>query len=669
MNLFTKLFLVGASALLARQASAQVLLDNFENTRLVAYPNNSGALTQTAANPGSNAVNSSSTCASYGRNAGVQYDYLVIKPSTGANFANVSDYSAGTKRISMKFRSPAAGVRIELVLQNSPKSNTNIYPNGKYAGDFVATTTVANAWETLTFTFTAAAAGNFDPSVGATDIDQMTMLIAPNTNDGATYYIDDINGPEAATGGTNPTGQPVASILLDNFETTRLLAYPNTSGALTQTAANPAANAVNSSPTCASYGRNAGVQYDYLVLLPSAAPNHFGNVSDFSAGTQRISVKFYSPAAGVPVQLVLQNSPKSNTNIYPNGKYAGDFNATTTVANAWETLTFTFAAGTAGNFDPTVTANDVDQMTMLIAPNTNGGATYYIDDVMGPDYIRSTTPPTGVAVSQLYDNYEGTRAIKYIAYKTSGGFTRDTLNNVNPAPAANPSAHVMRYTRSTNQYDALVVHPMGAALADVTPFRANTLHMTMKVFSPAPGILFQITLQDSTVANGANYPAGRNSEYQATTTATNAWETLTFNFTNSPSTTPSTGLNEIVLLIAPGTTDMRKVYIDDWTGPSLVGYTPTATRAITSVDAAFAPVYPNPTHGVAHLPVNLVKTANVSLAVYDMMGRRVQDVITNQTRPAGQHTLDVNTAPLAPGLYTCRLVVNGVVMTRPLSVQ
>ena len=456
--------------------------------------------------------------------------------------------------------------------------------------------------------------------------------------------------------------QASAQTLYDNFEATRIVSYPTVQGVFTQNAANPGSNTVNSSPTCALYTRDGGQQYAVIVVKPNNAV--MANVSAYAAGTKRISVKFRSPAVGVTVQAVLQNSVKSNTNMYPNGKFGGDFNAVTTVANAWETLTFTYTAAGAGNFDPTVLPSDVDQMVLLVAPNSNNAATYYLDDLMGPELLAG--PTSTLAVSQLYDNYQGTRAIKYIAYKSSGGLRVDTLN---PAPSAiNNSTRVARYTRSTNQYDALVVQPRGAALADVTNFKNNTLRMTMKVFSPAPGIPFQITLQDSTVANGSNYPAGRNSEYLATTTATNAWEILTFNYANTPSATPNTGLNEIVLLIAANTFTRRKVYLDDWTGPSLVGFV-SATRAVQTTSAAFAPAFPNPTSGLTQLPFSLQKPAVVSLAVYDNVGRRVAQVLNNESRPAGEFTAELNAARLTPGLYTLRLTVDGVALARSLSVH
>ena len=453
-----------------------------------------------------------------------------------------------------------------------------------------------------------------------------------------------------------------AQTLYDNFETTRLVSYPVTQGTFNQAAANPGTNAVNGSSTCALYTRDGGQQYAVIVVKPNNG--RMADVSTYAAGTKKISVKFRSPAVGVVVQAVLQNSTKSNTNKYPNGKFGGDFTATTTVANAWETLTFTYAAASMGNFDPTVLATDIDQMVLLVAPNSNNASTYYLDDLTGPELI--TGPTSTLAVRQLYDNFDGIRAIKYIAPKTSGGLKVDTLN---PAPSApNISARVARYTRSTNQYDVLVVQPQGAPLADVSNFKNNTLHMTLKVLSPAPGILFQITLQDSTVAGPSNYPAGRNSEYTATTTATNAWETLTFNHVNTPSATPNTGLNEIVLLISPNTTTKRKVYLDDWTGPSLMGFV-SAARTVKTATAAFAPAYPNPTSGATQLPYTLLQPAVVSLTVFDNLGRRVAQVLDNQSRPAGQFTAVLNAAALAPGLYTCRLTVDGVALTRILNVQ
>lgn len=475
MNTFTKVLFTAGLALVGRTVAAQVLYDNFETTRIVSYNYVDGALDQAANNPGSSTANSSTKCGKYDRSA-AQYAVITITPTASpSKMANVSAYSAGTKTISMKFRSPGTGTAVQIVLQNKAKVANN-YPNGNYAGTFNATTTVAaNMWQTLTFAFTAGGAGSFDPTVTATDVDQMVILVAPNTTTPTTFYLDDLMGPELVTAtATTP-------VLLDDFETNRQLNYPTIQGTLNQAAANPGSSTANGSSTCASFIRDGSQQYATIVLVPKNG--RFVDVSGYASGTQRLSMKFRSPAVGTAVQLVLQNRTKTANN-YPNGNYAGTFNATTTVANAWETLQFTFTAGGGGSYDPTVGAGDTDQLALLIAPGTTSASTYYFDDVTGP------------------------------------GIT-----------------------------------------------------------------------------------------------------------------------------------------------------TATAARASLDGVATFAGAYPNPASGLVHLPVSLQKAAVVSLAVFDNMGRRVATMLDNQTRPAGSFEAELNAAKLAPGLYTCRLTVDGQPLTRQLSVE
>lgn len=477
MHTFTKLLLAGGLVLVgSRAAQAQTLYDNFENTRLITYGYVSGAL-NAVANPSSNGTNTSATCGKYDRDAS-QYAVVVMNP-TNAHMADVSAYVAGTKKLSMNFRSPGAGTVVQLVLQNKAKASVNMYPKGDYAGTFSATTAAAaGTWETLSFTF---AARDNDNTVTATTVDQMVMLVAPNTTAATTYYLDDIKGPELVAGSLTPAAPAATAVLLDNFENTRLLSYPTVQGTLNQTAANPASGAGNSSSTCASFARDGSQQYATIVIQPKSGK--FGDVSSFTAGTQMITLKFRSPGANTPVQLVLQNKAKTALN-YPNGNYGGTFDATTSAtANTWETLTFKYTAN-AGGSDGTVASTDIDQLALLIAPNSNSASTYYFDDLNGP------------------------------------------------------------------------------SLAVVT-----------------------------------------------------------------------------------------------------------ATRLASTDAALLGSPYPNPAAGLAHLPFSLKQPATVSLALYDNLGRRASQVLDNQSLPAGEHAADLATARLAPGLYIARLVVNGAVLSRQLSVQ
>ena len=437
MNNFTKMLCAAALVTgISQAASAQTLYDNFETTRIVAYPAVEGTLVQNAPNPGSNTVNTSITCGAYTRQGSAKYAVLVVKPNN-ARMADVAAYATGgTKRISIKFRSPAIGVTVGAVLQNGAKSNSTAYPGGKFGTEFSAVTTKANEWEVLTFVPSVASGGAFDATVLPGDIDQMVFQVASGTNNADTYYLDDIMGPELVA-----VGAPAATaVLLDNFETTRLLSYPSADGTLSQTAPNPGSAAPNTSPTCASFARSA-IDYATINITPKAG--QFFDVSAYTANTQAITMKFRSPAIGTKVQLVLQNRAKATATPYnyPQGNFAGTFDATTTVANAWETLTFRFTAGAA---DASVTATTTDQLALLIAPNTKSADTFYFDDVTGPAIttVTATRPvstdlaafapaypnPTS-GLTQLPFSLKQPATVSLAVYDNLGRRVAEVLNN------------------------------------------------------------------------------------------------------------------------------------------------------------------------------------------------------------------------------------------------
>jgi Secretion system C-terminal sorting domain len=447
----------------------------------------------------------------------------------------------------------------------------------------------------------------------------------------------------------------MAQTLYDNFENTRLVTYPYVDGTFTQNAANPAVGTNNPSSTVGQFARNAGVQYNVIVINPTTAPK-FGDVADYLAGTRSVTLKAYSPAVGTQFQLVMQDKDKTGTG-YPNGNIGGAFNATTSVANAWETLTFAFSAGPS---DPTVLTTDIDQMVLLIAPGTADGSTYYLDDLKGPDFVAAPPP----RAPMLYDNYENVHELDYRYNLSSGVMVPDTLNPF--STAANNSTGVARYTRSNVQYDVLVARPKSAVIDAGSFLSGGVNHMTMKVYSPGPGHLFQITLQDSSRSNGSNYPAGRHSEHQATTTLTNAWETLTFNNTGRPDPTISnTSVNEFVLLIDPNTFVPQRYYLDDWYGPALAN--PTGLKADKGIATGLT-AWPNPATNQATVSFSLRTPATVSVQLFDLQGRLVASPLAAQTKAAGEQSVRFSTANLANGLYQYRVLVNGGMVSGKLSI-
>jgi hypothetical protein len=92
--------------------------------------------------------------------------------------------------------------------------------------------------------------------------------------------------------------------------------------------------------------------------------------------------------------------------------------------------------------------------------------------------------------------------------------------------------------------------------------------MSVDVFSPAPGIPVQITLEDSSLAGATNYPTGRHSIYLGATTLTNEWETIELTFDSKPDPSMSdVGLTSVILLFNGNTNTNDTYYFDNLYGP------------------------------------------------------------------------------------------------------
>lgn len=75
--------------------------------------------------------------------------------------------------------------------------------------------------------------------------------------------------------------------------------------------------------------------------------------------------------------------------------------------------------------------------------------------------------------------------------------------------------------------------------------------------------------------------------------------------------------------------------------------------------------YPNPVTMNTTISYALEREANVSLAVYDALGRRVSTLVES-IQPSGAHTAVFHREKLAAGSYTYRLTVEGRTLTRQL---
>jgi hypothetical protein len=171
----------------------------------------------------------------------------------------------------------------------------------------------------------------------------------------------------------------------------------------------------------------------------------------------------------------------------------------------------------------------------------------------------------------VYDNFEGNKVVTYI--EKSG--VLDT-NAANPyVDKVNASAKCALYIRNSSKKFDNIKMKLNANLVDVSPYATylgNPPKLKMKIRTNAPaGTLVEILL---TRRGNNDYPAGTNSQYQAYTTVSNAWEDLEFKFSQIPqgSETSTTQVDQVVLLFNPNSTTSDTYYFDEITGPGLVDW-------------------------------------------------------------------------------------------------
>jgi subtilisin family serine protease len=93
-------------------------------------------------------------------------------------------------------------------------------------------------------------------------------------------------------------------------------------------------------------------------------------------------------------------------------------------------------------------------------------------------------------------------------------------------------------------------------------------------------------------------------------------------------------------------------------GPAEVSYRPSADMTL-----ALESPYPNPTSGRVNFAFTLPETQDVSLAVFDLAGRRISTLQTGELA-AGRHTLAWDGGSASAGVYIIRLVANEGVLTQ-----
>ncbi|MGZ4049655.1 MAG: T9SS type A sorting domain-containing protein, partial [Bacteroidia bacterium] len=176
---------------------------------------------------GLNAVNSSTLCGMYVRDSASNYDNMKIYPNS--KLVDVSPYATFTSlKIKMKIYSTApVGTVVQLQLGSK---NDDTYPAGVNS-EYLASTSVKNAWQILTFDFWQIPSGSM---VASTDVDKFVLLYHPGSYERDTMYFDDLTGPELAANSIQTESLPIARLYQNNpnpaKETTHINFQINTPG-------------------------------------------------------------------------------------------------------------------------------------------------------------------------------------------------------------------------------------------------------------------------------------------------------------------------------------------------------------------------------------------------------------------------------------------------------
>ncbi len=265
---------------------------------------------------------------------------------TPAGFASRIPITSTATTMSVKVYSPAAGLKIKLKIEDKNDGNKSVETD--------VLTTVANAWETLVFDFSAQSTGTAALNTSYTYDKASIFFDFGNAGTGKVFYWDDVEfGAPANT---------TSLVLPLTFESSTLnYAFTNFDGGAVTIVSNPANNSGNTSAKVGKMVKGAGQSWggSYITL---------DSRIDFST-KKTFKVKVYSPRVGAKLLLKVENLTDGNISF--------DKEVATTVANAWEELTFDYSAIS--------TTNSYQKIVLIFDLGTVGDGsanfTYYFDDI------------------------------------------------------------------------------------------------------------------------------------------------------------------------------------------------------------------------------------------------------------------------------------------------
>lgn len=416
-------------------------------------------------NPQINGINTSAKVGKMVKNAPEVYGGSLI--TLGAPI----DFSAN-KVFRMKVFSPRVGAKVLLKVEN--------LTNAGISFEKEVATTVANAWEDLVFNYAGINTANSYQKV-------VLIFDLGTVGDGSpnfTFLFDDIRLTNQL-----PTSLLTLPVTFDD----PLINYATTDfgGNVTEDANDPgnAANKVKKTTKTSGSQTWAGttIGAGFTAKVP------------FTASATQMSIRVYSPAAGIRIRLKVEDRTNNARSV--------ETEAMTQAVNTWETLVFDFANQSAGTAALNLTYN-YDMASVFFDFNTAGtGQVYYWDDVK---FLPVNVTPNYLMLP--LDFQSTTYAYNFVNF--AGGNT--TVINNPFSTGINTSTKVGKMVKSVGEVYG------GSIITLVNPINFSIKKtFKMKVYSPRVGAKVLLKVEGP---NGAAF------EKEVATTTANAWEELTFDF-------------------------------------------------------------------------------------------------------------------------------------------
>jgi hypothetical protein len=442
-----------------------VLPINFESPTInYSFTNFGGATATKIANPQISGINTSANVGKMVKGAPEVWAGSFLTLGSPIDFST-------NKVFRMKVFSPRVGAKFLLKVENAT--------NGAISFEKEATCTVANTWEDLVFDYNA---------INTAQSYQKVVLIFDlgTAGDGSanfTYLFDDIRQTNQL-----PTSLLTLPITFDNSSVN--YSVTDFGGAISVDAIDPTLSTNKVKKTTKPNGAETWAG----TTMGSGFTSPLGLTSTKS----QMSVRVYSPAAGIPVRLKVENKANNTQSV--------ETQKNTTVANAWETIIFDFqnqAPGTAAiNYSYTY-----DMASIFFDFGTAGnGKVFYWDDV-----TLLATNQTGLVLPLDFQS----STLNYTFTNFDGGNT--TVINNPFATGINTSTKVAKMVKNAGQTWG------GSWIALDAPVNFTSNILRMKVYSPRVGA--KVLLKMENLANG-----NLNYEREVLTTVANGWEDLSFDF-------------------------------------------------------------------------------------------------------------------------------------------